>query len=50
MPGGHVESGKSFVDATIREMKEETGLDIINPTLCGIKQFSIENGRYSFFI
>ena len=46
LPGGHVEHGESFVDAVIREMKEETGLDIINPRLAGIKQFPIENGRY----
>ena len=31
LPGGHVEPGESFVEAVIREMKEETGLDIINP-------------------
>ncbi len=46
-PGGHVEPHESFVKSVIREVKEETGLDIYNPELCGIKQFyTEENERY----
>jgi 8-oxo-dGTP diphosphatase len=46
LPGGHAEKGESFVDAVIREMKEETGLDIYEPKLVGVKQFPIDGGRY----
>lgn len=34
-PGGHVEKDESFVDSVIREVKEETGLDIQSPNCAG---------------
>lgn len=46
-PGGHVEIGESFVESVIREVREETGLTVGNPMLCGIKQFQdLKGNRY----
>lgn len=45
-----MEKGESIVDAVIREMKEETGLTISNPKLCGVKQFPIEEGEWKMVL
>jgi len=44
-PGGHIEKQESFVDSVIREVKEETGLIIKNPKLCGIKWWEVKSGK-----
>ena len=35
-PGGHVEPGESFYESAVREVKEETGLDVTNLVNRGI--------------
>ena len=46
-PGGHVEKDEDFNTSVIREVKEETGLKIKNPILCGIEEFKTkQEDRY----
>ena len=49
-PGGHVEPGESFVDSVVREVKEETGLDVADVRLCGVKQFTKRDGSYRYIV
>ena len=51
-PGGHVEAGEYVTPSVIREMREETGLTVKNPKLCGIKEFhrSKDGKRYIVFL
>lgn len=50
-PGGHVEPTEPITPSVIREMKEETGLTIEAPQLCGIKDWICEDGsRYIVFL
>ena len=44
--GGHTENQESPEECLLREVKEETGLDIYSPQLCGIKDWVENECRY----
>ena len=46
-PKGHVEKDETEIETAIREVKEETGLDVKYPKICGIKWWEVsKNKRY----
>lgn len=51
-PGGHVEPFESLHDSVVREMKEETGLDVASIRLCGCIHWcnADNNARYLVFL
>lgn len=51
-PGGHIEEGEPIVLSVLREIKEETNIDIDNLIFCGIRDWydPVENERNIVFM
>lgn len=50
-PGGKVQAGESIYESAVREVKEETGLDISSLEPCGIVHWAAQSGeRYLEFL
>ncbi len=45
IPGGHIEKGEKMEDALIREVKEETGLDVYDLQLVGVQE-SVDSDHF----
>jgi len=49
-PGGHVEFGESFIETAIREVKEETNLDIENVEIVKIINCIDKKNNYHYIV
>ena len=49
-PGGHIELKESFVESTIREVYEETGLKVSNLQICGMKQWTQKDNSFRYIV
>lgn len=50
LPGGHCEKGENLVESVVREVKEETGLDILHPVLKGLMEFKTLQGQDLYLV
>ena len=54
IPGGHIEAGEGMEEALIREVKEETGLEIYDIKILGITESiyseSFQNQKHFIFV
>ena len=49
-PGGHAEPGEAIYDSAVREVKEETGLDVSHLTPCGMMYWFNNQTEDKYFI
>lgn len=49
-PGGKIENGESVIESTIREVKEETGLDVSDLKHCGLIDWYNDSNHERWFI
>ena len=49
-PGGHVENGESIYDSAVREVKEETGLDVEDLKYCGCMHWHNTDNNDKYFV